>query len=609
MKATNVLLSIVFLLVLLVAFNLYSQTPAQNWFNKGRKADTQEEKVKCYKKAIELMPTFISAHYNLGRTYRETGQFEKALESYQNALTCDPEKLDDNFKQMIEHEVGVVYDKLGRYQEAEDAFTKALNLSNEASIKAMMLYKLGQVNLSMAKYDKAIAHFQQAIDIYPTNQSSLESFITLAKNQKKLSSLYNDSETLMSQNKYEAAIANLQEIINIDPSYKDSKELLAKAQQLFDSNRAESDLKDNYNKGLVAIKNNDWQGAIEAFDDVVVKSPDYEKAKEYLTLARQKIDSQQKNDTLEKSYNEGLAAVNKNDYMSAIIAFERVREIDPNYKNITTRIQQIQKMLETQDSDATKIQYYNQGLEAYKNGDWERALNTFNKLYVLDHNFQDVQYLLAQTKEKVNKTSIPPDKIDIYYQKGKELMEQKNYVNALINFEKVNAVDPNYKEVYTLIREARQFVESSRAENFAVAPVSDNKKNNPILTLTIGFIIGIFIPFLAVMLLFPTARAKLYLFQKKYDKARNIYERMLDQNPERINLYITLANIYMNEKRKDEIAVRVFEKAIEANASSHFKKQIRPILSQYYLDRQKISNSSLNLLEASLEDELKNLGN
>ena len=95
--------------------------------------------------------------------------------------------------------------------------------------------------------------------------------------------------------------------------------------------------------------------------------------------------------------------------------------------------------------------------------------------------------------------------------------------------------------------------------------------------------------------------------QKKYAKARLIYENLLSKEPHRVNLYITLANIYINENRIDEISVRIFEKAIQYDNGMKF--QLEPIVSKYYLDKPKFSDNSTKLLDEALQDKLNNMGN
>ena len=256
------------------------------------------------------------------------------------------------------------------------------------------------------------------------------------------------------------------------------------------------------------------------------------------------------------------------------------------------------------DNESTKSKYYKQGLKAVNDEDWQTALNNFNRVYVLDNSFRDVQAMMKKAKNKVATTS-KNGTIEIYYQKGLDYFSDENWLYALINFEKVNMLDPNYKEVAALITQARQSFEGNDA--IAEANPLSSGKTSPILI--IGIILGIFIPFWAMVLLSPTARAKFYLLQKKYDKAGQIYERMLHNNPTNVKLYMTLANIYMNENRTDEYAINIFKKAIESDLNDKLKRRLVPILNQHYLEQGEINDSQIGLLEDSLKEELKNMGN
>ena len=39
-----------------------------------------------YQKAIAIKPDFVGAYYNMGNSYGELKEFEKAIEAYKNAL-------------------------------------------------------------------------------------------------------------------------------------------------------------------------------------------------------------------------------------------------------------------------------------------------------------------------------------------------------------------------------------------------------------------------------------------------------------------------------------------------------------------------------------------
>jgi tetratricopeptide (TPR) repeat protein len=111
----------------------------------------------------------------------------------------------------------------------------------------------------------------------------------------------------------------------------------------------------------------------------------------------------------------------------------------------------------------------------------------------------------------------------------------------------------------------------------------------------------------AILSISPASRAKYFILLRKYDRAREIYERMLSKKPNNIKLYITLANIYINENRVDEVAIHIFERAIQYNDS--LKVQLEPIVTRYYHQKAKSSATPKSLIQGVLKEELQRMGN
>jgi len=56
--------------------------------------DNSSREAGCYRRAIEIDPTYASAHFNLGFVYHSTGELEKAMEAYRQCLRYDPKRHD-----------------------------------------------------------------------------------------------------------------------------------------------------------------------------------------------------------------------------------------------------------------------------------------------------------------------------------------------------------------------------------------------------------------------------------------------------------------------------------------------------------------------------------
>ena len=65
---------------------------AKEWFEKGRAMDDESEaEIECYKKAIEIDPTFAPAYYCLGAIYFRQANYESAYEEFAEFLKCASE--------------------------------------------------------------------------------------------------------------------------------------------------------------------------------------------------------------------------------------------------------------------------------------------------------------------------------------------------------------------------------------------------------------------------------------------------------------------------------------------------------------------------------------
>lgn len=80
------------------------------------------ESAQLLEKSVEIYPDFLLAHYLLGVTYTNLGNYERGVAEYQHALAIDP-KLNQNY-----HNLAVALFYLGRYPEAEKAARQALDL-------------------------------------------------------------------------------------------------------------------------------------------------------------------------------------------------------------------------------------------------------------------------------------------------------------------------------------------------------------------------------------------------------------------------------------------------------------------------------------------------
>lgn len=82
----------------------------------------------------------------------------------------------------------------------------------------------------------------------------------------------------------------------------------------------------------------------------------------------------------------------------------------------------------------------------------------------------------------------------------------------------------------------------------------------------------------------PTTRALWHRYRRNYAAAAEIYERLLARQPERLQLYTALAEIYLLLPRNDAQALQVFHKVLRFNLHSPCREEMEEILAQKCLE-------------------------
>jgi len=63
---------------------------AHDWFELGAMEKDPEKKIEYFKNTVDLKPNFVGGWTVLGNAYAEMGEYEKAMECYNKALSICP---------------------------------------------------------------------------------------------------------------------------------------------------------------------------------------------------------------------------------------------------------------------------------------------------------------------------------------------------------------------------------------------------------------------------------------------------------------------------------------------------------------------------------------
>jgi len=79
--------------------------------------------IQYFEQAIKLDPGYVMAYYNMGLTYKDKGEYAKAIQCFEKAIDLND---DNSFIYYID--LGKVYKEKGDYAKAIQSFDKAIEL-------------------------------------------------------------------------------------------------------------------------------------------------------------------------------------------------------------------------------------------------------------------------------------------------------------------------------------------------------------------------------------------------------------------------------------------------------------------------------------------------
>ncbi len=124
------------------------------YFNTGN----IEQAIDDYNRALEISPTFYQALYNRGRAHFAIKNYDQALTDLQESADLAP----DEFGYRANGNIGLIYQQMGEYNKALEAFTEAISYNTDET--ADIYYFRGETYSAMGNYEAAIADYQAAIE-------------------------------------------------------------------------------------------------------------------------------------------------------------------------------------------------------------------------------------------------------------------------------------------------------------------------------------------------------------------------------------------------------------------------------------------------------------
>lgn len=338
--------------------------------------------------------------------------------------------------------------------------------------------------------------------------------------------------------------------------------------------------------------------------------------------AKSAIVAPENNTAAEQEYVAGRAAMRRRDWKAAIQAFKRTVELNPDYRDARNRLAEARTILNNEEIEAVAARYYAEGVAALNRNDTDGALDAFEKVSRINRRYRDLEELYARLEGKLpqpnavtppnpiaNFSIVPRDTVEIFTVKQAVPMaveadslnhpetgvagsakldslvesalaafERDDWKSAVIAFERLKFVQPNYHDLDDLAVMARTNLLSQTPN--AVSPAGNDDRLISVLVIAIAVITAIGWVGFGLLAVSPAGRARLYRWRGNDVAAALLYEQMIAQKPERVELYPLLAETYLRLKRQDAMATQIFQKVLELNLPTRYRAEFHAIITQ-----------------------------
>jgi Flp pilus assembly protein TadD len=147
--------------------------------------DQDSQAAEVFEQAVKLDPDLAEAHFRLGLAYDALGKEQEAEAEYKKAVDRYKKYLVENPKDAEAHyNLGQTYAGLHLYSEAVREYRQATKLKND---DADIYYDLGTALMKLAQYDEAVAAFSKSLEIDPENYRAEDSLAEAREGIKRIS--------------------------------------------------------------------------------------------------------------------------------------------------------------------------------------------------------------------------------------------------------------------------------------------------------------------------------------------------------------------------------------------------------------------------------------
>jgi tetratricopeptide (TPR) repeat protein len=408
----------------------------------------QENKpVREVKDELDRIEPFADRLYQTGKDYFNRNEWENARRLFQDALEKNPR----HFRARLH--LGEVLLEMGPIDEAVAELERAYEMDQEEARLplAHAWVTKARVQEEAEDDDGALAACEQALRVFPDEQTAQEIWTAIWTRRGDEALAQDDLETALMAYRQAGDDKKIAQVEGLQ-------------QQALAAMEAEAQAHEQVER---------WADAIEVLGKIAQVDPTYRDAYARLDQARVKY-------RLQNLYKQALDHFREEKWAQAIGALEMIRQEDSDYLDVADKLEEARKRQQFATLKSERLAaLYSAGIELLQRQAWEEAVATFRKLIRIAPGYRDAWQRLDEAKDKANKFG---DLEDLYCA-GVVNIEQKQWEAAIDYLQRIVDSGEKYKDVATLLEEAKKQLRLQTLYAEAVAQLEEEKWAQAIVVL------------------------------------------------------------------------------------------------------------------------------
>ena len=212
-------------------------------------------------------------------------------------------------------------------------------------------------------------------------------------------------------------------------------------------------------EGLRLYQENDYVGSREAWRSILAIDSTHAEASDYLARTQTEIDKNLAQRARRASQLEQSGRLTE-----AISEWNNVESLDPGNRQAKAAVDRIKRQIEAQSQNLQQasrkldiVNLYNDALQAFNQGEYEKAMAGLDRLLVLEPGHEEAKNLRVMAKRKITPLSKgEEEEIRRLFLRGMQHFAKDEYAKAIEQWQKILAIDPTNESVKRNIDEAKE---------------------------------------------------------------------------------------------------------------------------------------------------------